>query len=451
MADAQLKAVITAEDKASKVIANVGGSLDKVKGKLQAMQPAFKSMAVAGATGFAAVSSVLYASVKAFGDAEVKLASLDATLKAIHATAGETLPTFEEARKAILATGAAAIQLGFDDEEAEKSMALLYARTHDLTQAHKLQALAMDLARAKGLDLETSTKLITLALSGQGRALLQYGIMIKDSATPLEALGVLQEKVGGQAVAFAGTLAGKSEILKETFSNLEENIGQALAPALEQLAAKITPIIEKIAEWISKHPQLAAGILAAAAGISGLVLVVGSLGLLLPGLITALSVLGTVLAFIAANPIVLLIAALVLMALKVKDAMDAVGGAKEFFRQTWDGIKIIFSEAIDSIIAFFQPLIDKINQVKNALSSIGSAIGSAGRSVGNAISNVVGRASGGAVSPMRSFIVGENGPELFTPSTYGSISGAGSGSIVINLTGNTFLGREGIAEQIGKE
>lgn len=60
-----------------------------------------------------------------------------------------------------------------------------------------------------------------------------------------------------------------------------------------------------------------------------------------------------------------------------------------------------------------------------------------------------GRASGGPVSAGRPFLVGENGPEVFTPNTFGRISAVGSGGMHITITGNTFMGKEGIAEEIG--
>jgi hypothetical protein len=50
------------------------------------------------------------------------------------------------------------------------------------------------------------------------------------------------------------------------------------------------------------------------------------------------------------------------------------------------------------------------------------------------------RASGGSVSPGRSFIVGENGPELFSPSSYGQITRnsqiSGGGGITVNVYGD---------------
>jgi phage-related minor tail protein len=64
------------------------------------------------------------------------------------------------------------------------------------------------------------------------------------------------------------------------------------------------------------------------------------------------------------------------------------------------------------------------------LSSISAVLGS--------VLGAPGRATGGPVSPGRPYRVGENGPELFVPTTSGHIEAAGSGraSAALNLTIN---------------
>jgi hypothetical protein len=64
------------------------------------------------------------------------------------------------------------------------------------------------------------------------------------------------------------------------------------------------------------------------------------------------------------------------------------------------------------------------------LSSISTVLGS--------VLGAPGRATGGPVSPGRPYRVGENGPELFVPTTSGRIeaSGSGRGSAALNLTIN---------------
>jgi len=117
--------------------------------------------------------------------------------------------------------------------------------------------------------------------------------------------------------------------------------------------------------------------------------------------------------------------------------------AKELFIWIWEEIYIWFSwwitslvdsikEKLDAVMNFVS---DKVAQAKKILSNIASA---AKEAVGNAaskVSSAVGaRASGGAVTQNRAYLVGENWPELFVPRTSGSVQASGSNqSINISL------------------
>lgn len=387
---------------------DASAQISTFSGKLQDLQPAFRTMATVGAAGFAAISGEIYVALQAAGDAQVKLASMDATLKSVAGTSSDVRTKILDASKSF-------VQLGFDDESAAESMALMYQRTGDVTESLKLTSLAADLARAKHLDLESATKLVTLALSGSGRALLQYGISIKDSATPLEALGVLQEKVGGQAVAFSETLQGRMDALKVSTDNLQESIGTALMPALESILAAVQPLIEKFTVWATNNPQLLSQILLIGGGLSALLLTIGSIGLALPLIITGFDILlcpiglvtGAVLALIATGAVI------VARWQEMKDNFDVV----------WQNIKDIFTSAIDYIMAKLQPLINAFNTVTGMAKSVGGAIG-------GAISKILPFASGGIVTSPTIGLVGEAGPEAIIPLS--QMGGMGGVYITIN-------------------
>ena len=100
-----------------------------------------------------------------------------------------------------------------------------------------------------------------------------------------------------------------------------------------------------------------------------------------------------------------------------------------------------FTGWINGVADSFKSVFDWITKAYNKLTEFLSKAGSVGKSLGGSIGSALGfRASGGQVSPNRSFIVGENGPELFSPSTYGSITsnnrlGVGGG-ITVNVYGD---------------
>ena len=75
------------------------------------------------------------------------------------------------------------------------------------------------------------------------------------------------------------------------------------------------------------------------------------------------------------------------------------------------------------------------------------------KGVSNVLSNVFGggRAAGGPVMAGTSYLVGEKGPEIFTPSSTGNITPnnkIGGGNTVINLNVNGAIDPEGTARTI---
>lgn len=194
----------------------------KLKGVGSAMESAFKIGAVAVAGGVTALTAFGLASVKAFAESQAEMARFEATIATIPNTTAKM-------RDALLEASGASRKLGFDDEETANVLAKFYQRTKDVTTAIDLGNLAMDLSRAKNIDLATAGTLVNQVLSGNGRVLKQYGIDLKETATPLEALGQLHDQVKGQADAFANTITGKMTRLSTTFSDVKEKIGEALA------------------------------------------------------------------------------------------------------------------------------------------------------------------------------------------------------------------------------
>ncbi|MEI8360942.1 MAG: hypothetical protein WCG01_02345 [bacterium] len=111
-----------------------------------------------------------------------------------------------------------------------------------------------------------------------------------------------------------------------------------------------------------------------------------------------------------------------------------------FFKAGWESV----TGVISSVIGYIDNLINKLNSlniVSNAKNAVSGMLGFGGA-----------RAGGGSVFGGQAYLVGEQGPELFVPSGGGNIVPnnrlGGSGSIVINMSGNTFLDRQS-AEKIG--
>lgn len=229
MEQSTLQILLQLKDEASAALRKTGSSIetsfDGIRGSLNsfgsAAGAALIKVAQVTAVAGAAVVAFGISCIKSFGESQVAMARVDATLKSMGASALKN-------RDAILKAADAAVKLGFDDEDAAESITKLYQRTGNLTQAMTLNKTAMDLSRAKNIELSEATNLVGQVLSGNGRLLKQYGIEISDTLPPLEALKQLQSQVAGQSAAFATTLQGKLTILGTTFANLKEKIGEAL-------------------------------------------------------------------------------------------------------------------------------------------------------------------------------------------------------------------------------
>ena len=251
MASTDLEIVISAKDEAS--------------AKLKSLSSTAADMGKAFTVVGGLLAGALGVAVKEATDAQVKIASLDAVLGTMGKSALAN-------RDAVLKASQAAVKLGFDDEAAALSIGKLYQRTGDLNEAVKLNALAMDIARFKHVDLETASKAVTLAMSGNGKLFKELGIATKDAGTPMELLAEAQGKVSGQAKAFSETVPGLTLAIKETFNNLSQAIGEKLLPLISQFLTKLQPVIDSIIKWTETHPELTKNIVIATAILAALLL-----------------------------------------------------------------------------------------------------------------------------------------------------------------------------------
>lgn len=403
MADHKTGVILDGKDNTKPAIKSAMGGISDLTG-------AVKKFAVAAGVAFAAKQVIDFgiSSVKAFAESEAAMAKVSAILKTLPADLGVT--TDEIAKLASAAT-----KLGFSDETAAENIAFFLQRTNDLTEATKMNNLAMDLARAKNIDLASAANLVGQVMSGNGRVLKQFGIEIDDTLGPMAALEQLQGRVAGQAAAFAETTQGKLMILSESWGDLKEQIGAALAEGL-------TPFINQLLVFVNDPKTLE--MFTTLAHIAGVVL------------LTAFKT---------------LVAAIQEMKIQWADFQTLLAKI---------GVFKVISGAIAEIKAQWEDLTGVLSKVFNRLKEIQSAAEAVGRSVGaffgGGDSKKKGKASGGPVTANTGYVVGENGPEFFKPKVGGDIipnhalSGGGM-TLVINISGNTLLDSfagEKIAEQI---
>jgi len=114
-------------------------------------------------------------------------------------------------------------------------------------QINELIPVIIDFAAASGQDLAGATTTIIKALEGNGKALKEYGINIKDAKTTSEAFGVVMDqlapKVEGVGQAFADSAAGGLASARQELKNLQEEVGGRLVPVLATLMGWLNKIL----------------------------------------------------------------------------------------------------------------------------------------------------------------------------------------------------------------
>jgi len=314
-------------------------SLDKelkaVDGKVKGMSDSMaKNMRIAGAAITAAgatVTAAIMLSMKAAAEEDVGIIRLSVAMNNVGLAYDGATGSLEKWIDSMQQSTA------FADDEMREALSGLIILTGDMTKAQDLLTLSMDLARWKNIDLGTASDIVTKVYAGNSGILSRYGIIVKEGATATEALAEIQKAAAGQAEAYGKSTAGQMELLKNNIGDVSEAIGGALIPVVSDLLKNVMPIIQSIKAWIAEHPGLTKVIVIAAAAIGGLMLVLGPLLMILPGLIAALPLLGVAFT-IATGPVGIIIAAIA--------ALIAIG---ILLAKNWDKIREFFVGSIDAI------------------------------------------------------------------------------------------------------
>lgn len=247
MADANIKAVITAEDRASKTLSGFGDNVSNVGKK--------------AVIGIAAVGVALTAlgvsAVKAFSESEAVMAQTNAVLKSTGGVAGVTAKEVSKLASSLQSV------TKFSDEQIQSGENLLLTFTKigkDIfPQATEVM---LDMSQALGQDVKSSAIQLGKALQDPilgVTALRRVGVnfnkdqqeVIKNLVETGRAgeaqamiLKELQTEFGGSAKAAGKTFAGQLVILKNTFGDLMEIIGRGIVKVIQ-------PVIDKFNEWLS--------------------------------------------------------------------------------------------------------------------------------------------------------------------------------------------------------
>lgn len=386
-----------------KGLAEAESDLKKTTGRMGAVQ---KAAGIAGGAGLAALAVGTKKSVEAYMEAEKSQAKMVAQLKASGIA-------YEQHRKQIDDTIKKQSELSaFDDEDLTDSFTNLVRTTGDVTEALKLNATAADIARAKGMSLESASKLLQKAYNGSAGAAKKLGIEIEpvttaqdkleastkkatdaqkdaakradETATKQKILAELQGTFAGQAEAYGETGAGAAERLQVATENLFESMGTLLAPVIE----KISNLLAGLAGWAERNRgafQVLIGVFAAvsaglvAFSVIGKVVEAFKLLANVTKIVTAAQWLLNI--ALDANPIGIIvvgIAALVAGLIlaykhsenfrKIVDAMWAgIRPAFEWIREHWKLVLAVMLGGLPLILIFKDKIIGAFRAIKDAI------------------------------------------------------------------------------------
>jgi len=124
------------------------------------------------------------------------------------------------------------------------------------------------------------------------------------------------------------------------------SLGEKLAPAVKEIAEKISGLVRKIEKWIEENPKLAGTILKIFAGVGLLLTVLGPLAMVLPSLVTGFTMLGGAISAMC-GPVGLAALAITGIALLIKDMIDTLKEAKKEMRDFADEATI-FADAAEN-------------------------------------------------------------------------------------------------------
>jgi hypothetical protein len=364
------------------------------------------------------------------------------------------------------------LAFGVTDDDLRPSLERLARATGDVGEAQKLQALALDISAGSGKSLEAVTNALAKATEGNTASLGKLGVGL--SAAQLKTLSMdeitkkLADTFENQASTKADTFQGKLDRLNIAFQEGKETVGSfvldALTPLVSSFVNKVIPALSLMADGLGSKLKSPLDdvktvivdfvIPAFKAWTTFLVdyiwpFLVNVFGPALTGLKNAFN---TIKDAINANSTDLqpLFTLFKSVATFVRDTMGPAIGTvlKVAFEVLGVAISAVIT-GVSKVVNFLDDMIDKVKAFIKLVKDNPVVSGISGL-----IDRVFGgaRAMGGPVTSGTSYLVGEQGPELFTPGRNGSITpnhslGGGRGS-VINLTVNGAIDPEGTARTI---
>ncbi len=380
--ESQLKIVIEAVNNAKSAFKEVENDLQGIKKEakgLEELSSTFKKVGL----GITAFGGALTGVLTTTGLYSARVEVLGTVMENIGKVSGISNDVLYEQEKIIR-------DLGITTKEAREILTLFMQGQLDVAQASKIARVAQDLAVIAGVNSSEAAKTLTEAIISQQPMLLKnfgivknlneiyetYAITIGKTADDLTDIEkrqamvntILSEggKVAGTYEAAMGDVGKQLTSLPRYIDEAKLAFGQAFLPVIEKVVQALTSLFKWFTSLSPETQRLATYIIM---GVAAFALILGPI-LLLIGYLPALSA-----------GFAIITGAFGLLMLKITLIIAAIGllvaagiwlyknwdKVKDFFIQTWEGIKIIVSEVVNSIISFIQSLWNNIVNVFNEI------------------------------------------------------------------------------------
>lgn len=463
------KVKITFDADFSELSKGVNGAANEVEGfgsKLGKFgKVAGAAFAAAGAAAAAYAGKLLIDGVKSAIEDEKAQVALATSLKNVTGATNAQIAAVEsQITKTSLLTG-------ITDDELRPSLDRLVRSTGDVAEAQKLQNLAIDTAAGTGKSLQAVSEALAKAHDGNFAALKKLGVPLDENIIKTKdfdaAQAALAATFGGQASAQADTFAGKMQRLQVAFDEGKETVGSfvldAMTPLVSGIVNNVIPAIGDISDKIGKNLKPVFDDIAVFVKDT----LIPNMKLFWEFLVNVLipSIVKTV------TPIIKgLFSAFDSVAGAIKDNEEKLQPLFDLFKAVASFVVKTVAPAIGTVlgaaltavgkilgglISGFANVLGVITGVVNAIKTLVDLVRNnpVVEGISGIISSAFGgaRANGGSVSAGKSYLVGERGAELFTPSSNGMIvpnNALGGGGTNINLTVNGAIDPEGTARTI---
>jgi hypothetical protein len=269
--------------------------LDQADGAVQTNSQKIAEFGKKAAAAFAvaAAAAVAYGTKLAVDGVKAAIEDEQAQLRlaaALESATGATQAQIDATEAYILKTSLAT---GVADDQLRPAFQRLAVSTKDVNEAQKLLNLSLDIAKGRGLDLETVANALGRAQDGNTTALGRLGLGLSKAELSTLSFTQVQQKLsdlyGGAAAANADTFQGKIDRLKVGFDEAKESLGVALLPAVEQFIGFLNntgiPTLNAFIAGLTGDEGLSASLQQSQRGAESFGKAIGVLGDILKGFI----------------------------------------------------------------------------------------------------------------------------------------------------------------------